>query len=288
MKIHVYTMSGAGNIFSVIDNRQYGFTVERLRQLAIHCCKGNNDIKQTTEGLIALESHEDLDFNALFFNPDGSYGAMCGNGGRCAVSLAAKMGLIHKLNNEKVIFHMASSVYEAVINDDDVISLFFPPPKQVFPILKYSLNNKVIDLGYVDVGSDHAVIKFEELGIDNDFRKFDINAVAGKIRYADEFEPKGVNVNIYQIIDKVIHLRTYERGVEAETGACGTGSISTAIIAAINEGLHFPVVIVPPSGIKLTVDIKGELPYEIERITLTGNAKIIEEADINIPEHIMN
>jgi diaminopimelate epimerase len=137
----------------------------------------------------------------------------------------------------------------------------------------------------VNVGSDHLVIKKEDVLEFKDLALDDIplSDFAPQLRLHPDFSPRGVNVNVYSILDKnVIQLRTYERGVEGETAACGTGTISTALIAASKGEVTFPVTVIPKSGIPLVVDTIYNSHQEIESIILEGTAEIIGHAQIEI------
>lgn len=278
-------MSGAGNLFSVIDNRIYGFDIGKLISLAPILC-GKNEINNfSTEGLIALQNSSEYNFMAEFLNPDGSYGAMCGNGGRCAVAFANTIKLTD--NKKSVCFKMAGSVYSATINQDNTVSLEFPPLIEYKENITIKINNLKILLDYLDVGADHVVINYDNINLNKKFRDFDINELGRKIRFHNFFRPKGTNVNFFQIENNhTVQLRTYERGVEAETGACGTGTIATAIVCNRKYNLSFPIKIIPPSRIPLFVDVKykGE---NVETVILTGPAEILRHNKIEISDDLL-
>jgi diaminopimelate epimerase len=287
MKIDVTYMSGAGNLFSVIDNRQVQIPFLEMPKIAIMLC-GINDInKMKTDGMIILsEGSNGSSFDALFFNPDGSYGAMCGNGSRCAVSFTNEKKFYEINDNSSLqTFKMSGRKYNFRINYD-LIEIYLPKPRKI-------IMDKIIELGtysltgtYVDVDSDHYVIKYNKIPANNkDFRDFNLNEFAPQVRNHKSFDPKGVNVNIFEINEGKIHLRTFERGVEAETGACGTGAVSTALSAALNGLVNFPVSIIPTSGIPLKVDIVGNLPCDIEFLVLAGTAEILSSTEIALPQN---
>ena len=284
MLIKVYIMSGAGNIFSVIDNRKCNFPQAQLSELAIKLCRKSDYIKRNTEGLIVLnEGNDEVDFNSLFFNPDGSCDAMCGNGGRCAVHLASKIGLINLSEGKEFIyFDMAGNVYKSKLKDDTIF-LYLPLPNELIVDYNFDIFGENIQSGYVDVGSRHIVINFDKIKnlVDANFQDFNLNKFGPLIRYHQCFVPHGVNVNIFQINDNNnILLRTYERGVEAETGACGTGAISTAIVAHKKFNLPFPIKIIPTSGIPLIIALEGESLENANSIILEGPAEILEEIEV--------
>lgn len=281
-------MSGAGNLFTVIDNSIYRITKDQAAKLAPILCNVNNYNSRKTEGLILIDksTNKSIDFAVDFYNPDGTNDAMCGNGGRCAVAYALQSPSIPDFRSKS--FTMASSKYNFDI-DDDLICLYFPEPKSYSRNITLSLENTSVQGEFVDVGSKHFVVNFSEIDTlsNTDFRRFNIDEIALPIRHHTEFAPNGVNVNIYQILDNnLVNLRTFERGVEFETGACGTGAISTAFSIVQNDLLNFPICIIPPSGEQLIVDIiTGTDPTAF---ALKGPAKILEIAEININPSLFN
>ena len=286
MKISVFHMSGAGNKFSVLNGNESPFDIDQLNKLAPLLCSKNTINQYYSEGLILVRSAENgIEFQADFLNPDGSHGAMCGNGGRCAVRFALDQQII-EIPNEDICFEMAGKTYNATVTNN-LISVKFPPPVRINYPTDIEIGNTSTCIGFVDVGSDHAVIDFNELHSEFAFDEFNLKDFAPVIRYHRNFGNKGANVNLFIYTDGTIRLRTYERGVEAETGACGTGSISTAIIASIKYGIKFPVKVIPTSGEELFIDIEGDLS-SIKNIYLKGPAKIIDTYTVEIPDEFFN
>lgn len=287
MRFEVKYMSGAGNTFTVIDNRKYKFPADYYSIVAPALC-GKNELKQThTEGLLVINESFESDFNVFFFNPDGSDGMMCGNGGRCAVAFAAQKGFIPKIKlSDKIFFNMAGGDYIGELVNHH-IRLFLPPPIEIKENIKIQVKDNSYRGVYVNVNSDHYVINYDKLDTNNkkSFEDFCIDTCASPIRFHKDFEPNGVNVNFYYIESRQkLFLRTYERGVEAETGACGTGALSTMITALLNDEIDLPVTIIPPSKIPLIVDIEGEFPSNIKSLILEGSAEIKKSAFIDISE----
>lgn len=281
MTLDYCIMSGAGNVFSVIDNRRYGFSVEDGRLLAPRLCHAAPD--RPTEGLmlIAPSTAAGEHFRMEFFNPDGSHGAMCGNGSRCAVRFAAGEGMI-PAGADPIVFSVLDAVYTARLRGSGV-AVHFPPPRSVrFPHL-LSIGETTVETGYVDVGSDHLVLWYDDIAAltGGEFGTFDIATWGARLRHHSDFAPRGVNVNFYRLDDGSLRLRTFERGVEAETGACGTGAISTALIAARRHGLSMPVRLVPTSGRPLSVHAPADGDAGIE---LEGDAVIEQWRTFSLPE----
>ena len=275
MKIEISYMSGAGNLFTVINNEKYHFSAIDGSKLAPILCRKSVVNSFITEGLILVSKplSENCDFSAVFYNPDGTCDAMCGNGGRCAVHFAT----VHGLNLQKYFcFSMAGSLYKYMIKDD-LFSLYFPAPTAFKNNFLVQTEDNVFTGTYVDVGTRHFIIKADDYLEYKDFSKAEIVQTAKVIRYSKEFAPHGVNVNFYLIKDQTIFLRTYERGVEAETGACGTGTLSTAIALNSLKLIDFPVKVIPTSGIPLYVDKNNDREY-----ILTGPAQVLNTISVDI------
>ncbi|TAE24716.1 MAG: diaminopimelate epimerase [Candidatus Kapaibacterium sp.] len=281
MNVEIAYMSGAGNTFVVLDNRHYRFSLEQGGALAKLLCTGIVEAQlPRTEGLMLLDATDTASgehFAMNFFNPDGSHGAMCGNGGRCAVRFAERHGFFEPNDGENIYFSTLGTRYKASLHRErDTIRLFFPTPEEIdFPLLLTLDNGDKLTAGFVNVGSDHAVIWFPEANsmIRSLFSAFDIAAWGATIRHHPYF-PRGANANFYTIVGKqTLNLRTFERGVEAETGACGTGALSTAIIAYLRHDIQPPVRILPPSGEELIVNF-SLTNGDFTELSLEGNARI--------------
>ena len=289
MTINLTYMSGAGNTFTVIDNRIYQLRDDYWSNLAHILCHKNDYNQFSTEGLIVLNESEKYDFNVSFFNPDGSQGMMCGNGGRCALMFADHESFINQSRKKrKFIFRMVGGTYSGLFSNDK-IRLFLPPPIQISENVTMTTPKFILNGTYINVNSDHFCINYldhPELK-EKKFREFCIDTYAPEIRFNNTFYPNGVNVNFYKIVSrKKIDLRTYERGVEAETGACGTGALSTALSTLIRGLIDLPVTIVPPSKSPLIVDINGKFPNNIKNLILEGNAEIKLQTQINLPDNL--
>ena len=269
-------MSGAGNIFSVIDNR--------LENKPIEWFINNIEIltklpDQVCEGVMIINESKEHEFDVWFLNPDGSTGMMCGNGGRCAVEFAFRNKFIE--SKSFISFQMAGNIYNANILDD-LVELYLPAPIQT-EFNKKIINKQIKYNGdYINVGSDHFVINYTESYFSNfDFYSDEIVHISSELRYNEEF-PRGANINYYKKNDGYYDIRTYERGVEAITGACGTGACSTALsINNINPMIN-PVKLLPPSGEMLTVEIIFDKNDKVKNFKLIGPAKKIDSFTIEI------
>lgn len=270
MKLVNTYMSGAGNLFSVIDNRDYNLSFELYSRLAPVLCSG----KIKTEGLLVINNSTENDFEVLFFNPDGSSDMMCGNGGRCAIFFASELNFVN--NKNKVNFSMAKQTYSGIINNDS-IQLILPPPVEFSNKREILIDNLLLKYIYVDVGSKHIVIDCELNNISFDT----CNKYASDLRNHEFFKPEGVNVNFYYPKNDNIVIKTFEKGVEDFTGACGTGAIATSISAIKYNNLKSPVTLIPPSKSELKVYFKPDI-NNIEEIILEGKAEIIDKELIDV------
>ena len=194
MTLHFEKYHGSGNDFILVDNRRnkFQFTKEQVATL----CHRHFGIG--ADGLILIEKHPRLDFEMKYFNADGGLGSMCGNGGRCAVKFAAK----HRLIRQSARFKAFDGEHEAIFTGEDLIKLSMLPVEGI---------EKKDETYILNTGSPHFV-KFVD-----DVAAIDVVNEGKKIRYSQLFSKEGINVNFVAVIGEVIHMRTYERGVEDET-----------------------------------------------------------------------
>jgi diaminopimelate epimerase len=286
MLVKVSYMSGAGNLFTVIDNRDYGFQLDELSEMAVKLCNPNLPHLTKTEGLLALNAgSESYNYEVLFLNPDGTSSMMCGNGARCSVHFANLRSFLNP-NENAVQFKMLGKIYRAEICKD-TIKVALPAPNSIINDIILNTPYGDVRCSYVNVDSDHLVINYQPDIFGSEFEEFNMDKIGSYFRNHPRFSPNGVNVNFYRLIaENTMQIRTFERGVEAETGACGTGAISTSVIAAIEGLVNFPVRLYPPSGSMLITDITGSLPDGIESVMLEGKAEIIGEdlVEINLKD----
>jgi len=277
MKIKIHYYSGAGNLFSVIDNRKSIISQERLPNFAkLVCSKFARDAIKT-EGLIAIENSSNYPFKVQFFNPDGSSGMMCGNGARCAIAFARSIGLLNNIAFlETFHFQLADTLYSARILENSY-QVDFDFPKQIRNDLIININNNhKINADFIDIGTPHLLINYNQLNyLNTDFDELDLISFAKPIRYNSDLFPNGTNVSIYKIdMDNLVKLRTYERGVEAETGACGTASVSLGYLLFSKRLCNDPLTIIPTSQIPLFIH------HSEKKIILEGPAEEIGEKEI--------
>ena len=256
MRVPFVKMHGAGNDFVMIDDRDGTFPAD-ARAVASIAPRG---VGIGCEGVILVQKSERADFRMRFFNPDGSEADLCGNGARCVAAFAREIGAVA---GKAMRFETAAGPVDAELLDDDLVRIAMPDPK---------------DLGddFVVAGVPHKIVPVDNVA------KADVEGEGRRIRMSDEFAPDGTNVNFvcYRSPDRV-SVRTYERGVEAESFACGTGSVAAAVVGVAQHGLKFPVHVKTAGGYELTVDgVKTEAGFS--DITLTGPVKRVYEGTIDL------
>lgn len=275
MKIHAYKYQGAGNDFVILDNRDGGFKVtpEQVHWL----CDRRFGIG--ADGLMTLDASDKYDFTMHYYNADGPEGTMCGNGGRCLVAFAAHRGI------KKFEFEAIDGYHRAEVLDYTEHRCIVRLKMRDLPLLPDG--TKPVDRqpeGYfLDTGSDHFVVFVD------DVMSYDVDGEGKKWRWAKRF-PKGTNVNFVQAVPEGLKVRTYERGVEAETWACGTGVTASSIASYIHgvksytrdgERIRFAIQAL---GDKLAVDFLPSGEGTFSDIYLTGPATFVFETDIEMPE----
>lgn len=278
-------ISGAGNTFVVIDGRDLPAGTD-LSKLAREGC-GPEHAHGGTDGLIVIAGSDERDFEMKYYNRDGSTGMMCGNGGRCAVLFAAEHGYVRDRDN--LSFTNAGIAYNASLTELGV-RLSFPDPNSFDLHRKLSIDGVAVPCHFGDVGTPHAVIFVNELAAGEDkeegaLDRLDLNVWGSAVRRHPDFGSEGANANFADLLPEGggIRLRTFERGVEAETGACGTGAAASAIIAAMLYGLKAPVTVIPTSNSPLRVGFRFTAPDRVTDVTLEGGAEVLMEGELDVP-----
>lgn len=271
-KISFAKMSGAGNDFILIYKDSFPDLVlsEKLVQ---NLCNRHNGIG--ADGIITISGSNDYAFVMEYFNADGSTGSLCGNGARCALTYASK---VFRLQNE-VIFLSNGTKYRGEILDNNV-RFYFNEPKELKQNFKVKAANQLISVDYINTGSPHVIIHIDEILKDPamltsrylDLNDIPVYTLGREIRYLPEFSPEGTNVNFVNVVGGKLYIRTYERGVEDETLACGTGSAASAVISFLRKELNPPVKLMTHGGDELIVDFKFE-DETIKGLSLKGPVK---------------
>ena len=251
-------MSASGNDFIVIDNRM-GKVNERfsdLQEFVKKICRVHHSVG--ADGVILIEKSDQYDFRWRFFNADGSEAEMCGNGGRCA----ARFAFVNGIAKQKMAFETIAGVIRAEIHGAKV-KLQLTKPFDMKLDYAVGLDDKELFMNSVNTGVPHAVL----LVTDIDY--VPVEELGRMIRYHKAFGEKGTNVDFVEVTDKKnVKVRTYERGVEGETFACGTGAVASAVILNEKGLVKSPVNIHTKGGEILKI-------YIDEDVYLEGDAKII-------------
>lgn len=268
-------MTGAGNDFVAVDNRE--IVIQDPARFAKIVCDRRYGIGG--DGVLLVERNAKADFTMKYYNADGSYGGMCGNGGRCIAQFAKLIGVVA---GNKFKFEALGHVYSGEI-DHDIVSLRMKDPSSLLLGDRIDVDGLSINVHFVNTGSPHCVILDQENPglLKPDFSMADIFHLGRKIRYHQRFAPDGTNVNFVQILDATsIRIRTYERGVEDETLACGTGSIASAVVTAMLGKCESPVEVHTRSNEILTISFfEGE--KDVSEVTLTGRAQMVFQGSID-------
>jgi diaminopimelate epimerase len=239
--IEFYKMSGSGNDFILIDNRDGSLRIPDLNTFACKVCTPKLSVG--ADGLIIIVPSDKADFRWLFFNADGSEAEMCGNGGRCA----ARFAFIKGIAPNRMSFETKAGIIDAEVNDRTV-KLRLTDPKDLKVDYPVSVQGTALTMNSINTGVPHAVHYVTEI------ESFDVFGYGREIRYHQHYKPAGTNVNFVKVMDrKSIRTRTYERGVEGETLACGTGSVASALISAWQGHVDSPVDVLVQSGEKLRI-----------------------------------
>jgi len=234
-------LSGSGNDFILVDNRDGRLAPDDLPETARRLCRRKFSVG--ADGLIALETSETADFRWRFFNADGSSAEMCGNGGRCAARFAAVRGIA----GERLCFETLAGIIRAEVQGSRV-KLELPPPGPFDPDRELELDPAPVRAACINTGVPHAVVCVEDL------EPVDVDSLGRQIRFHRVFRPAGTNADFIQRLPgNRISMRTYERGVEGETLACGTGAVASACTASHVWGLVSPVEVLTRGGERLSV-----------------------------------
>jgi diaminopimelate epimerase len=270
MKIPFTKMSGAGNDFILVDNRSGNFPVAWDAFAAKECSRRTGI---GADGLLVLSTTKDAPFILHYFNADGSSGSMCGNGGRCAAAY-----LMADLNLPAVDIAVIDYLYHADAAGENV-KLRMKNPSSLLYRNKLNLFGQPIVYSYCNSGSPHVVIYYADLPkpLLDEIGEKGIQRIGRAIRMHEAFAPGGANVNFIAIKQNGrLSMRTYERGVEDETLACGTGAVACSVISAGLEELSSPVTVETSSGEELKVSFtlhKGDFT----NVWLEGSARKIFE-----------
>jgi diaminopimelate epimerase len=280
-RIHFYKMTGTGNDFILIDNRKRLIDADHCEDFVRQVCR--NKLSVGADGLILIENDSEVDFRWRFFNADASEAEMCGNGARCAARFAYLTGIVDK---PRMAFRTLAGIIKAELLDVKVKVQMIPPHSLLLDV-KTEAAGRSFDLDFINTGVPHAV--WFAAG-ERELASADVLRWGHDLRFHERFQPAGTNVDFVHVSDpNHITVRTYERGVEGETLACGTGAIASALISAARERVISPVEVMTRSGETLTIYFQlsrnpkraGDVEFiEFKEVCLEGEARVAYEADL--------
>jgi len=222
------------------------------------------------DGLILIEDSDQADFKWQFFNGDGSVAEMCGNGARCAARFAYMQGIAPA----RMRLETLAGIIEASVSDINV-AIRMTKPRDLQLQRSITVDDAPVSLHSVDTGVPHAVVFVDDID------GMDVCDLGSRIRHHKAFMPAGTNVNFVRQQDGALKVRTYERGVEDETLACGTGAVASALVAAMLKQAESPVEIITSGGDRLTITFDLEDGLSAENVFLKGPAHVIYKGELN-------
>ena len=263
-------MVGAGNDFIIIEPRK-GLDYIKFTKAV---CARQNGIG--ADGVLVLDKSTRSDYRMRIINADGSEAEMCGNGARCmAAYIAANLKAV------KPLFSMETLAGEILAEvQNDVVRVRLSNPKDYRPSLNITVANQKLEVHYIDTGVPHTIVFVDGL------QEVNVNSLGALVRNHPRFAPRGTNVDfVERARDGMVALRTYERGVEAETLACGTGAVAAALVAYFHanpkvkkqKGALMKVLTASKEILEITFDL--DEGTKIDNVWLKGSAKLIAKGE---------
>lgn len=274
MIIRFYKMTGAGNDFVMVDNRDLALSHILTRENIARLC--NRRFGIGADGLIAIEPPQiKADVRMRYYNADGGEAEMCGNGARCFTAFVSHLsgGKITKL-----CFETLAGTVRGLVNPDGSVSIRLTNPHGLKLNILPADSIIPAPVHFLNTGVPHAVVFLP------DVENIDLNTMGAYLRYHRTFAPAGTNADFATVLsDRHLRLRTYERGVEGETLACGTGITATALLHAALTGAASPIKVDAAGGDTLSVAFTRIGSTEFSDVTLTGPATIVFRGEISVP-----
>ena len=261
-KVSFSKFSGAGNDFVIIDNRQNIIPEGRADFVSKVCARR---ISVGADGLLLVENSDVADFRMRYYNSDGGEVETCGNGARCIARFAYTENIV---SSSKMTFETRAGIYGAEVKTDTV-KLHMGDAVDMRLNFPLTLSDGIHNVSFVNTGVPHVIFPVDDL------EKVDVVKLGRETRYHEAFQPEGTNANFVTIRGRNdLDIRTYERGVEDETLACGTGCIAAAIISAAVEKAESPIIAHTRGGNLLKIYFTLE-PGGAKEVFLEGDARII-------------
>lgn len=277
-RVHFFKMTGAGNDFILIDNRSGLIDSDHCQDLVRSACR--RKLSVGADGMILIENDPEADFRWRFFNADASEAEMCGNGARCAARFAYLTEIVRK---SEVSFRTLAGIIKAEILGGRV-KVQMTLPHSLSMGICVEAEGRSFNLDFINTGVPHITSFVSD---ERELESVDILRWGRALRFHPRFQPAGTNVNFVLVRDpQHVSVRTYERGVEGETLACGTGAIASTLIPAARGSVSSPVEVMTRSGESLTIHFrrpplrKSETAADFEEVYLEGEARVVYEADL--------
>lgn len=262
MELEFWKLSGAGNDFIAIDNRDARIPEEGRSELVADWCRRGMSIG--ADGVLLIEPSIAADFRMRYYNSDGSEGETCGNGSRCIARFANMLGVA----KPKMTFETMAGPYNAEVLGAEV-AVQMTNAFGLREDIRIDDEKFEGNVHFINTGVPHVVVY-----VDNP-ASTDVFSIGRYLRYHREFAPAGTNVNFIRVTGPdSIDIRTYERGVENETLACGTGSIASSIVSVKRGLIKAPVRVKTASGETLTIGF-DLVPGGAQNVTLQGSARVV-------------
>ncbi len=265
-------MNGAGNDFVILDNRFYQFSIDELSSIALLLCPRRTSVG--ADGILALSDAlgQAADYRMIYINADGSEGTMCGNGARCLAKFAFQSGCRKRIASMET----ASGMSEVHVHEDGNIRLYLDAPTAYTSevAMECRVPDQIKSIHYLWPGTEHLVC------FTSDVHQFPIEQWGKRFRHDPALAPAGANINFVQLESDVngeyLCVRTYEKGVESETLACGTGAVASVVAARTSGLIQTDECSVHMLGGVLKVGIEGD------RVYLEGAAKTVYRGSVEL------
>ncbi|OPY12514.1 MAG: Diaminopimelate epimerase [Syntrophus sp. PtaB.Bin001] len=267
--IKFFKMSGSGNDFILMDNREgmLNFLKKDVKDFVRAICR--RKVSVGADGVILVERSEKADFRWRFFNADGSEVEMCGNGGRCV----ARFAFLNGIAGERMSFETVAGLIDAEVRGDQV-KLRLTEPQVLQLNQDVAVQKEVLTVDSLNTGVPHVVAFVGNL------EDFDVFRYGRSLRYHEAFQPAGTNANFVTVTGfHSLSVRTYERGVEDETLACGTGSVASALAAAARGQVDSPVDVHVRSGEILKIHFE-KIDGKFRNVYLEGRVRVVYEGQL--------
>ena len=266
--IEFWKMNGSGNDFIIIDNRDGSIPEEDMSNLVLKACRRRTSVG--ADGVIFVTNSDRYDFAWRFFNADGGEVEMCGNGSRCVCRFAYLKGIA----GANMTFETMAGPISGKVNGR-LVNVLMPLPEKLKLDVELEKDPSWKTVDFVNTGVPHVVVQVEAL------EEHPVVEQGRALRYHKAFSPEGTNADFIQVLgDDLISMRTYERGVEDETLACGTGAVASAIVCADRGLVRPPVKVRTRSGEVLTIDFKKEGERFLE-VWMEGSTTIVYEGKLH-------